>query len=137
MTQRPRPCAVVFAKDVSKLAGFYRDVAGMKEAHRDKDHVVLDDGSFELVIHGIPKQIAAQIRIATPPEVREDTALKLCLPVRAIEQARAKAAELGGKVGPKSKEWEARGFRACDGHDPEGNVFQVRESAPQGEPGAR
>lgn len=129
MPQRPKPSAVVFAKDVGRLAGFYREVAGMTEAHRDKDHVVLDDAGFQLVIHGIPKKIAAQIQITTPPSVREDTALKLCLPVQAIEHARAKAAELGGQVGPKSKEWEARGFRACDGHDPEGNVFQVRESA--------
>ena len=40
-----------------------------------------------------------------------------------------KAAErLGGRVKPVHDEWEARGFRACDGHDPEGNVIQVRES---------
>jgi hypothetical protein len=25
------------------------------------------------------------------------------------------------------KEFEARGFRACDGYDPEGNVVQLRE----------
>ena len=66
-----------------------------------------------MVIHGIPKKIAAQIQITTPPSVRENTALKPCQPVQAIEQARAKAAELGGKVGPKSKEWEAHGCRAA------------------------
>jgi predicted enzyme related to lactoylglutathione lyase len=133
MPQRPKPSAVVFAKDVARLASFYREVAGMAEAQRDKDHVVLDDGGFQLVIHGIPKKIAAQIQITTPPQVREDSALKVCLPVLAIDQARKKAAEFGGQVSPKSKEWEARGFRACDGHDPEGNVFQVRESAAEGE----
>ena len=39
-------------------------------------------------------------------------------------------AVLGGEVWPVDREWEAasRGFRACDGRDPEGNVFQVRES---------
>lgn len=36
-----------------------------------------------------------------------------------------------------SKEWEARGFRACDGRDPEGNVLQVREAAaPSSDPRA-
>ena len=31
---------------------------------------------------------------------------------------------------PTTAEWQAseRGFRACDGHDPEGNVIQVREA---------
>ncbi len=46
-----------------------------------------------------------------------------------IEDARKQAAALGGQVGPKAREWQARGFRACDGFDPEGNVFQVRETA--------
>ena len=39
------------------------------------------------------------------------------------------AAALGGQIGPKQKQWTARGFTACDGFDPEGNVFQVRETA--------
>ncbi len=129
MTIRPKPSTVIFAKDVVTLARFYQEVLGMTEAHQDPHHVVLDDEHFQLVIHGIPKHIAAQIQISVPPEVREDTAIKPCLPVENIEQARQKAQELGGSIGPKAKEWEARGFRACDGHDPEGNVFQVREAA--------
>jgi hypothetical protein len=28
------------------------------------------------------------------------------------------------------KEWSARGFRACETVDPEGNVIQFREDAP-------
>jgi hypothetical protein len=129
MTTRPKPSAVVFAKNVAKLARFYGAVAEMVEVHNDKDHVVLDEEAFQLVIHGIPKRIAATIEISEPPEVREDTPIKVCLPVSSIEHARLNAAELGGRVGPKGKEWRARGFRACDGWDPEGNVFQVRECA--------
>lgn len=131
MNARPKPSAVIFAKDVDALARFYRETAEMTEVHRDKDHVVLNEEGFQIVVHGIPKQIAATIEITSPPEVREDTPIKICLPVSSIEQARTTAAALGGKVGPKTKEWTARGFRACDGYDPEGNVFQVRESAHQ------
>ena len=127
MSAMPKPSAVIFAKDVDRLAAFYRVVVAMTEAHRDKDHIVLDADTFQLVIHGIPKKIAEQIQITQPPQVREGTPIKVCLPVLSIEQARLHAAELGGQVGAKGKEWEARGFRACDGHDPEGNVFQVRE----------
>jgi predicted enzyme related to lactoylglutathione lyase len=129
MNARPKPSAVVFAKSVSKLARFYQEVAEMTEVHKDKDHVVLDDEGFQVVIHGVPRKIAATIQLTEPPQVREGTPIKLCLPVVSIEQARIKAEALGGRVGPKAREWEARGFRACDGSDPEGNVFQVRESA--------
>ena len=126
---RPKPSAVVFAKDLARLADFYSQVIGMAEVHRDQDHVVLDDAQFQLVVHGVPHDIAARIRITEPAQVRDNAAIKLCLAVQSIEQARQAAASLGGKVGPKRQEWEARGFRACDGHDPEGNVFQVREWA--------
>ncbi len=129
MQTRPKPSAVVFAKDVARVAGFYQQVAGLTEVLRDKDHVVLDDAGYQLVIHGIPKKIAAGIQITSPPRVREGTPIKVCLPVLSIEQARQHAAALGGQVGAKSREWEARGFRACDGYDPEGNVFQLREAA--------
>ena len=129
MKTRPKPSIVIFAKSVPTLAKFYQGVAQRAMVHQDNDHIVLDQEGFQLVVHGIPKAISAQIHIAEPPQVREDTPIKVCLPVAGIEHARTTATELGGKVGPKSKEWEARGFRACDGYDPEGNVFQVRESA--------
>ena len=101
----------------------------MSEVYKDKDHIVLDEAGFQVVIHGIPKQIAATIDIKSPPEIREETPIKICLPVSSIESARTTAAQLGGHIGARAKEWSARGFLACDGHDPEGNVFQVRESA--------
>lgn len=128
---RPRPSVVVFAKSVATMAAFYKAVADMEELEVDEGHVVLEVESFQLVVHGIPKAIAASIHITAPPEIREDTPVKLCLPVDSIAVARERALRLGGRVGPKAKEWEARGFRACDGYDPEGNVFQVRENASQ------
>jgi predicted enzyme related to lactoylglutathione lyase len=127
MNTRPKPSAVIFAKDIDALARFYRDTAEMTEVHRDHDHVVLDEEGFQIVVHGIPEHIAATIEITCPPELRQETPIKICLPVSSIDDARTKAAELGGRIGPKAKEWAARGFRACDGYDPEGNVFQVRE----------
>ena len=129
MTTRPKPSAVVFAKDVAALAGFYSQVAEMKPVHSDNDHVVLETDGFQLVVHGVPPHIARTIHISTPPQLREATPLKLCLPVGSIATARAQAAALGGLIAPPAREWSARGFTACDGHDPEGNVFQVRESA--------
>jgi len=124
----PKPSAVVFAKDGAGLAHFYAAVAEMNEVFRDEVHIVLDHSSFQIVIHSIPERIAQQIEIDVPPKVRGDTPIKLCLPVATLERARAKAAELGGGIRPRAEEWSARDFRACDGFDPEGNVFQAREA---------
>jgi len=77
----------------------------------------------------IPKRIADTIEIATPPEPREDTALKLVFSVEDIAHARERAAELGGAVNAMEREWEFEGARVCDGHDPEGNIFQLRQAS--------
>ena len=129
MSSKPKPGAVVFAKSPARVAKFYEVVACLSVTHAESDHVVLESADMQLVVHGIPKRIADRIEIGDPPEVREETPIKLFFPVPSLAEARAKASELGGRVSPKAKEWEARGFRACDGHDPEGNVVQFRESA--------
>ena len=102
----------------------------MVVAQTEPELIVLESADFQLVIHGIPKRIADTIVIAVPPEPREDTSIKLFFPVTSITAARAAAPGLGGSVGPLSKEFVARGFRACDGVDPEGNVVQFRELVP-------
>lgn len=38
-------------------------------------------------------------------------------------------ARLGGELNPPDQEWQLGTTRICDGHDPEGNVFQVRAAA--------
>ena len=129
MSKRLLPSAVIFAKDVNGLAGFYRNVLEMTEVQADADHVVLEAEGFQLVIHGIPAAIAASFEISTPPEIRGETPIKLCLPVSCLAAARQQARALGGGMGSPDREWTARNFRACDGFDPEGNVFQARESA--------
>jgi len=49
--------------------------------------------------------------------------------VASLAEARAEAPSLGGALYPSDREWEGKGFRACDGYDPEGNILQLRESA--------
>lgn len=120
---------VIFAKDIRRVAAFYEAVAGLAVAESQKDHVVLRSATLELVVHGIPARIARQIEISTPPAPREDSALKPFFPVASLAQAREQAAALGGGLLASGREWEARGFRACDGFDPEGNVLQCREAA--------
>jgi predicted enzyme related to lactoylglutathione lyase len=127
MSNKLKPSAVIFAKNVAQVAKFYEGVLSMSVVHTDSDHIVLNSEDFQLVIHAIPKQVAETIAIVVPPEIREDTPIKLCLQVSSIAEARAKAAALGGKVRSQKKEWNGPDFKACDGYDPEGNVVQFRE----------
>lgn len=121
--------AVVFAKNIGRLADFYSRVAALVVAENEQDHVVLQGEAFQLVVVAIPAHIAARIEIASPPARREDTAVKLAFRVASLAEARTSAAKLGGELNGPESEWLFQGWRVCDGHDPEGNVFQLREPA--------
>jgi len=127
MSSLPKPGAVLFAKDLPRVAEFYVGVAGFLAVHSEAGLIVLESPAQQLVLHSIPKHIAKNIAISSPPARREDTAVKLIVPVASIAEARNKAPGLGGELNSSKKEFEARGFKACDGHDPEGNVVQFRE----------
>jgi predicted enzyme related to lactoylglutathione lyase len=117
---------VVFVADVRRVSAFYREVASMTVLIEEEDHTVMEVEGLQLVVHRLSREPAVN---PAATEVREDSYVKLCLPVASIDAARALAAANGGAIKSAEHEWEARGFRACDGHDPEGNVIQVRESA--------
>lgn len=129
MPHHPKPGAVIFAKDINCLARFYAELLSMSVVHSEPDHTVLESLTIQLVIHGIPKHIADTFVIGSPPERRADTAIKLFFGVADMAQARATAVRLGGLLYGPEQEWVARGLRACDGHDPEGNVLQLRVNA--------
>lgn len=128
MQNLPTPSVVIFVASVPHVASFYESLAAMTRIVGDDEHVVLETAGFQLVIHKLRGAGASDAGQGRKVEPREDSYLKVCLPVRSIADARAIAAKHGGHVKPTKFEWEARGFRACDGHDPEGNILQVRES---------
>lgn len=119
--------AVVYAKDIGRVSQFYSRVAGLEKRDENDRFVVLESSSFQLVVVATPARIAAHIQIASPPVRREDTAIKLVFLVPSIAEARLAAAEAGGALNGTEREWQFQGARVCDGHDPEGNVFQLRE----------
>jgi predicted enzyme related to lactoylglutathione lyase len=120
--------AVLYAKDMRRLAGFYSVVAGLTEVLRDRDEfVVLQGRGIELVVVAVPERIASTLAITDPPRRREATPIKLFFEVPGIDVLRPVIAEHGGALDPRGREWQFRDWRVCDGHDPEGNVFQVRE----------
>ncbi len=122
-----KPGAVLFVDNVTAMAEFYRDLVSMTVVQSDSDHVILEMEGLQLVIHALSSGPNSKSIDPQDLKIREDSYWKLCFPVGSIVEAREKALRLGGLIKPPDAEWEARGFRACDGHDPEGNVIQVRE----------
>lgn len=122
--------AVLYALDLERIATFYESVLAMERRVADAEHVALFSGDFQLVIHAIPAPIAATIVIKSPPEPREETAIKLFFTVPSLSQAEATVAARGGELFPHG--WKGDGFRVRDGCDPEGNIFQLRENMGRG-----
>jgi predicted enzyme related to lactoylglutathione lyase len=126
LSEVPSVAAVIFVSNVQRIRDFYRTVIRMDLAEDQPNYAILTIPGFELVIHGIPGESDSSFASNEIPEVREECNLKLCLPVASIREARARALALGGSIQAEEFEWSARGVKACDGYDPEGNVFQVR-----------
>jgi predicted enzyme related to lactoylglutathione lyase len=128
MTHRGLIGAVLYAKDLRRLVAFYSSVAGIEPQTIETGFVALGSPPSQLVIVRIPKRVADTIDLATPPEPRADTPVKLVFAVEDIAHARERAAELGGAMNAKELEWDFAHAKVCDGHDPEGNIFQLREA---------
>lgn len=125
----PGPAAagvLIYAKDFQSLAGFYEQVLGMRRLHEDAHVIVLESAVLQLVIHALPAEIAARVKIGTPPQRRADVALKFFVTVPAIADAESAAQALGGQV--FDERWQGPGFAACNAMDKEGNVYQLREN---------
>ena len=117
----------IYANDPERMSTFYESVAGMVRLHQADELTVLESSDIQLLIHRIPPSIAAGIAIKSPPDKREDTALKFFFTVPSLAGARQKTAQLGGEV--FNENWNGPGFVVCNACDPEGNIFQVRENA--------
>lgn len=121
--------AVLFAKDLKKVAAFYAQALGMTCTRSDEQHVMLNCRGFELIVHQIPQHLADGIVIQQPPIRREDGAIRLTFPVQSVVATRRLARSLGGEVDDAPPAWAAAGANVFLGYDPEGNVFKVREHA--------
>lgn len=119
---------VVYALDVARLAAFYADVAELLPTDVGDGTAHLTAPGVELFLVAIPAEIAAGIEVTSPPQRREETPIKLVFPTSDLERARTAAAARGGVVDPPERAWTFGGYLHGDGHDPEGNVFQLREA---------
>src|SRR5262252_9329660 len=90
--------AVLFVKDLQKVAAFYSGALGMERGLSDQDHSILKCQGFELIVHQIPKHIADGITIEQPPRRRVTGAVRLDFPVQSISDSRKRARSLGGDI---------------------------------------
>ena len=120
---------MVYAKDAQCLKQFYAAVLQLadcpEQSEPEHGFFVLQGAGLQVLIHAIPEAYAADIEIQTPPVPREDSALKFFFQVHDLDHARDVAAECGGSVAEQV--WEAACYRYCNGVDPEGNIFQLRQ----------
>ena len=121
--------AVLFVKDLQKVAAFYAGAIGMQRTLGDEYHSVLNCHGFELIVHQIPKHIADEIKIEQPPKRRVWGAIRLDFPVRSIDDSRKMAKSLEGGIDDAPPEWAERNANFFFGYDPEGNQFGVRQEA--------
>lgn len=117
----------VYALDAERIAAFYQAVIGLQRLHATPELIVLDSPDIQLLVHAIPAAYAAGITVTTPPQRREDTALKFFFSVDSLAQAGLLIARLGGEL--FTERWPGPGFTVANAMDPEGNVFQLREPA--------
>ncbi|MCE2990530.1 MAG: hypothetical protein ACK5UX_04420 [Burkholderiales bacterium] len=128
MSRKPLASVVLFVSDVLRVANFYRELGAMCQVGGDAAHAVLEVDGFQLVVHQLRGGPEPSVGADGGPLVREDAYTKICIPVESIAAARERARLFGGSVRSSGFEWQTSAFRACDGHDPEGNVIQVREA---------
>jgi predicted enzyme related to lactoylglutathione lyase len=118
---------VVFAKNKKRVSAFYQQALGLRVIEEQSSHDLLLGDGIEIVIHAIPKKIAAEIQIEKPPVAREDTAFKPTFYVADLEAVRAAAKATGGFLKPAEGARSIRGATVLDGWDPEGNVVQFKQ----------
>ena len=116
---------MLYAKDLKKMTAFYRDVLGfgvVPSRYDPTEFVVLDAGSAQLCLHQIPEVIARTITITDPPEPRYKVPVKIMFVIEDVEGMRDRLIARGVQMG------SLQNFPPliyCDGHDPEGNIFQI------------
>jgi len=119
----------IYVKDLSKLTEFYTGLLELDIRQAESGFAVLGRGAVELILVAMAPEWAQAVVITSPPEIREETPIKPLFPVKDIAQTRARAEGLGGRLKESAAEWAFHPYRVCDGYDPEGNVFQVRQVA--------
>jgi hypothetical protein len=123
----PQQGIVLFAKNKRRVSAFYQATLGLRAVESEASHDLLRGTTYEIVVHAIPRKIAASIEIKNPPTPRERAAVKPTFVVKSLDRVRHAAEKTGGFLKPASETWHFRGCSVLDGLDPEGNQVQFKQ----------
>lgn len=123
----PQQGMVLFAKNRKRVSAFYKATLGLKTVESEPTHDLLHGLAFEIVVHAIPRKIAAGIKITKPPAARDRASIKPTFLVTSLDKVRDAAERTGGFLKPASEIWHFRGCSVIDGMDPEGNQVQFKQ----------
>jgi predicted enzyme related to lactoylglutathione lyase len=123
----PQQGMVLYAKNKKRVSSLYQKALGLRIVETESSHDLLQGDGYEIIVHAIPRKIAAGITITKPPVPRMNGAIKPTFAVRSLEVVRVAAAKTGGLLEARSEAWHFRGCTVLDGCDPEGNQLQFRQ----------
>jgi hypothetical protein len=119
---------VIFAKNKKRVSAFYQQTLDLDVVTSDTSHDLLRGHGYEIVVHTIPRKVAADITITTPAQPRSETPFKPTFVVASLAEVRRAAEATGGHLKPESGAWHFRGHIVLDGWDPEGNIVQFKQA---------
>ena len=122
--------AMIFVKDFPRMSAFYRQMLRLEPVNTEWTDrwALFETGGADFALHAIPPEaMGDDERIAAPAQKpRETSPVKLTFTVDDVRAERARLEALGIPV--IQRPWQEPDV-ACDGVDPEGNIFQITRSA--------
>jgi len=119
--------AMIYVRDLPRMRAFYVQMLGSAPVNTEwtDTWALFHAGGADFALHAIPGESAGRTDTASPPRPRETSPVKLTF---AVDDVRAERARLEGMgVTIIQRAWQEPD-EACDGVDPEGNVFQLTTS---------
>lgn len=115
---------ILFVQDIEILKGFYIDMLGMRILEEYPGQwLLLDAGGCEIGLHKIGEEYLKESSDKDAGETNTKIVFEIEEDIHAIRQ------QLIAKqiVVQEVKTFDQYDFWICDGEDPEGNVFQLRQ----------
>ncbi len=117
-------CAMLYVKDFLHMKEFYEQMLGTPPVNTESTDTwaLFDVGGARFALHAIPPEYARTIQISSPPKARETDPVKLIFAVDDVLAERNRLEAMGIPV--LQRPWQEPN-QACEGVDPEGNIFQI------------
>lgn len=117
-------CIILFVKDVQSLKSFYINNLNLElKEETGSEWVLLKAGQCEIGLHKIGSQYLTDMDESAEAESNTKIVFDIDADIYILrEQLLSKNVILG-----EVKTWDGFNYLVCDGNDPEGNVFQLRQ----------